>query len=195
MRRVTETGERPEKIDLPVEVMPHLLLGDKRSASELHMLEALGITHVVNVAGTFGKTAAHGQCSAYLQLHAQDEEGYPILARHLAETSAFIHRAREEGGRCLIHCQAGLNRSACLAVAELMISERLPLLDAVRRVKAARGDLLTNESFRAQLIDVARAHGLLGEPPSGMVAAADREWATYRAKQPRRSAAEALRGL
>ena len=42
--------------DLPVEILPHLLLGDKRSASCLSTLQAFGVTHILNVAGRYGAT-------------------------------------------------------------------------------------------------------------------------------------------
>merc|ERR1711998_225530 len=114
--------------------------------------------------------------------------GYPIVSQHLARASAFIRKARDEGGRCLIHCQAGVNRSACLAVAELMLSERLPVVQAVARSKKARGVLLSNHSFQAQLVALARANDLLGPRPSGNFRAV--------AKRPKaRTAADALRSL
>merc|ERR1712039_218683 len=134
-------------VDLPVQIMPHLLLGDKRSAGDLHALDALGVTHILNVAGTYGRSSLPGTFH-YLEIHAEDEEGYPIIERHLKEASAFIRKARDEGGRCLIHCQAGINRSGCLAVAELMLTERLPVVQAVERGKQARRTILSNHSFQ-----------------------------------------------
>jgi hypothetical protein len=180
-------------VDLPVKIMPHLFLGDKRSAGDPHLLDALGITHVLNVAGRYGVAEAGrdhlSTSSHYLQIDAADEEDYPILPRHYREASAFIRRARDAGGRCLIHCYAGINRSGCLAVAELMCSERLPLLESVHRVKEARGVLLSNEGFQAQLVTFARAQGWLGPAPVGVAP-------QHVARRPkRRSAAEALRGL
>ena len=174
-------------VDLPVEIMPHLLLGDKRCASDMAKMDAFGITHILNVAGTYGR-ASHTAARHYLEIHAEDEEGYPIVSQHLARASAFIRKARDEGGRCLIHCQAGVNRSACLAVAELMLSERLPVVQAVARAKRARGVLLSNHSFQAQLVALARTNDLLGPEPnvSGR---------TLPKRPPRRSAADALRGL
>ena len=179
-------------VDLPVEIMPHLLLGDKRCAADLPTLSAFGITHMLNVAGTHGRAAsgaAHVGALHYLQLHADDDEGYPILTKHLLAASAFIRTAREQGGRVLIHCQAGINRSGCIAVAELMLTERLPVLEAIQRVKAARGVLLSNTSFQRQLVELARDNGLLGPLPADLPVAA------ARFKPRARSAADALRRL
>ena len=171
-------------VELPVEILPHLLLGDKRCAGDLATMDAFGITHILNVAGTHGR-ASDAAARHYLEIHADDEEGYPIVSQHLAQASAFIRTARDEGGRCLIHCQAGVNRSACLAVAELMLSERLPVVQAVARAKRARGVLLSNHSFQAQLVALARTNDLLGPEP-------DVSGRTLPTRLPRRSAADAL---
>ena len=177
--------------ELPVYVMPHLLLGDKRSANCLSTLEAFEITHICNVAGRYGGSRPSAwRTGHYLQVNADDEEGYPILARHLDDVIAFIQRARDEGGRCLIHCQAGINRSGVLAIAALMLTEQLPVLEAVSRCKNARGVILSNHSFQTQLVALARRHGLLGQRPVGLPTRVALEH-----RQPRRSAATALRGL
>ncbi len=171
--------------DLPVEILPHLLLGDKRSCS---LIEAFGITHVLNVAGKAARTPESSKLGErYKELNGHDEEGYDMLA-HQPEASAFIRAAHAANGRCLIHCQAGINRSGALACAELMLHERLPVLEAVNRCKAARGTILTNHSFGEQLVRLAKQTDLLGpEPtlPPGATAPPK--------KPPRKSAAQALR--
>ena len=47
-----------------------------------------------------------------------------------------------------------------------MVSEQLPLLEAVRRLRDARGEVLTNASFQIALVRLAREVGLLGELPA-----------------------------
>lgn len=168
--------------------MDHLLLGDKRCAGDAEKLSALGVTHILNVGGRSARAATASALGGnYLQINAEDEEGYPIIRRHQAEASAFIRRARDEGGRCLIHCQAGINRSGCLAVAELMLDQRLPVLEAVGRAQKARRVILSNHSFQAQLVALARRERLLGPAPEGP--------ADVTARKPRKSAAHALRRL
>jgi hypothetical protein len=65
-------------------------------------------------------------------------------------------------GLVLVHCAAGINRSGALAVAYVMHRERMPLLEAARHCAAQRGPLLWNRGFREQLVQFARAEGLLG---------------------------------
>ena len=77
----------------------------------------------------------------YLQLDAVDDIGYD-MKQHCAAVSAFVSAARAFGGCCLVHCQAGINRSGFLVAAEVMVGAHLPVLEAVRRCKRARGCVL-----------------------------------------------------
>jgi len=176
--------------DLPCSIQPHLLLSSKTEAGDREMLQALGITHLLNAAGKAGRTPVDlaGAGISYLELNGEDEEGYPMLAKHFEAASAFIRAAAAAGGRCLVHCVAGINRSGLLAVAELMMSERLEVLEALARAKRVRGLILWNESFQLQLVSLAEEHGLLGPMPqlSGTLGPP---------KAARRTAADALRVL
>ena len=100
----------------------------------------------------------------YIELGAEDDLFYDIM-QHRAKVSAVVQRCAAVGGVCLMHCHAGINRSAVLAIAELMLSERLPLITAVDRCRRARGQLLWNHAFQVSLVRLAREEALLGEPP------------------------------
>ena len=45
---VDDCDSKPRNRHLPVQVLPHLLLGDKASAADVSALQALGVTHVCN---------------------------------------------------------------------------------------------------------------------------------------------------
>ena len=111
-----------------------------------------------------------------------------MLIKHFEAASTFIRAAAAAGGRCLVHCVAGINRSGVLVVAELMMSERLEVLTALARAKRVRRLILWNESFQLQLVSLAEEHGLLGPMPkfSGTLGPP---------KAARRTAADALRAL
>jgi len=153
----------------PIEIAPALYLSDARRAHDVALLRGSQITHVLNVAGR----AAQGPAAEYeaaginvLNIEADDEEGYPMLARHLADCRSFIAAARSANGRCLVHCVAGINRSGVVVAAEKMLSERLPVLEVVRHCRRQRGNIfLCNESFAESLVALARKEGLLGPEP------------------------------
>ena len=77
-------------------------------------------------------------------LPALDRPDYPLLPRHFDEARGVIEAARGEGGRALIYCLQGVNRSAALSVAYLVDRGECDLLGAVARVARARGRVLTN---------------------------------------------------
>ena len=91
----------------------------------------------------------------------------------LAEAAVCLAHARcaarsARPGGTLVHCVAGRNRSATLAIAAVMLHERRPLAVVARRCFQRRPFILTNRSFRAQLVALADVHGLLHaseEPP------------------------------
>ena len=153
----------------PAELSRCLMIGDARSAACAFALEAFCVTHVLNMAGQHarGPTDAYGAAGIrYKEIAAEDEDGYPLLERHLEDARAFIGEAREAGGRCLVHCAAGLNRSGTIVAAEVMLHEGRTVLDVVSQCRRARGNLfLSNRSFQEELVALARRHSLLGVVP------------------------------
>ena len=67
----------------------------------------------------------------------------------------FIELARLAGGKCLIHCMAGINRSGALAVAYVMVHLDVGPVTATRIVFSARKPVLTNEGFVRSLVTFA----------------------------------------
>ena len=156
---------------MPVEIMPSLFLSDARRAHDVSRLKSLGITHVVNVAGKSAEGPAEEYCAAginVLNVDADDEEGYPMLEKHLSEVHAFVNETRTGtySGRVVVHCVAGINRSGVILAAILMLDKKLSVLEAVAHCRLARGNcFLWNGSFQTQLVALARSEGLLGPAP------------------------------
>ena len=142
----------------------HIIVGNARHAFAVDKFSERRITAVLNLApkacaDVSARYAERGV--AYLALDAEDEEGFALVDKYLNATCAFLSRVKADGGVALVHCFAGVNRSAALAVAHLMLSERRPLEDIVRQCYSARPFILTNSSFRAQLVALAAREGLL----------------------------------
>jgi len=155
--------------NLPVSILPHLYLGDAKSARNMQRIRECGITHILNAAGP----PARGKSEEYaadgietLEFDAEDEEGYPMLEKHLESALAFIASAKNSGGKCLVHCVAGISRSGVLVAAVAMLSERMTVLETVAHCRRQRGNAyLWNHSFQWQLVALARSEGLLGPEP------------------------------
>jgi hypothetical protein len=148
---------------LPVSVDDDLglYLGDATCARNVESLTALGISAVINCGAPVVEYPSHIE---HVELGGcEDTFGYPLLARHLDQCLQFLEHCMKEKRKVLVHCVMGLNRSASVAIAFLMLNHKLPLLDAVRKVWDRRGriPILTNGSFRQQLIQLAFISGNL----------------------------------
>jgi atypical dual specificity phosphatase len=64
-----------------------------------------------------------------------------------------INAVKERGGRTLVHCAAGVSRSASICIAYLMKYHHMNLRDAYAHLKACRQIIRPNPGFFRQLID------------------------------------------
>ena len=109
----------------------------------------------------------HEPPSHHHQVDADDEEGYKMLGQHLEECRAFVAKARAiDGGKCAVHCHAGINRSGVMVAAIYMLDSGASVLDAVAHCRMQRGNaFLWNHTFQEELVALARESGLLGPKP------------------------------
>ena len=153
------------KDEAPARIAPDLLLGAAAHAADVAQLQALGVTAVLNLApqscdDPVGSYAARE--IGYTALEADDFSDYPLLELHLEQARELYAEVAAAGGTLLVHCFAGVNRSAAIAVALLMLTRRTPLVPTLTSVAALRPFVLTNRSFRRQLAELAVREGLLG---------------------------------
>lgn len=71
-------------------------------------------------------------------------------------TCTHTHRSDDfyfffQDGVVLLHCNAGVSRSASIAIAYLMANEKIPFDDAFNRVKSVRPSVQPNAGFLVQL--------------------------------------------
>eukprot|EP00918_Siedleckia_nematoides_P045986 GHVU01100821.1.p1 GENE.GHVU01100821.1~~GHVU01100821.1.p1 ORF type:complete len:233 (-),score=30.26 GHVU01100821.1:2162-2860(-) len=150
----------------PCQISNHLYMGSLRNAEDTASLRHLGITHVLNVAGTRrfdlrkSPYAEETGITNYLMIPAEDHEHYDMM-KHFSAAFDFIDSARKAGGCAFVHCNLGVNRSGCIAAGYIMYDQRMHLLEAVEHMKAKRLFVLCNKSFRHQLVRYARIKGLL----------------------------------
>lgn len=133
------------------EVLPFLYIGNARDAQDLRVLQALGITRVLNVTAHLpGYHQDSGIC--YKTLPAMDS-GHQNLRQFFDEAINFIDEARESGDRVLVHCQAGVSRSPTIVIAYLMKHTRMAMVDSYKYVKARRPIISPNLNFMGQLVE------------------------------------------
>ena len=152
-----------------------LWLGDAACARHASRLRHdIGITHIINCADVCNHHFDLNQTYAdlgitVLRLEAEDERGFPMLAKYLDRVQKFVADAESQEGnaKVMIHCTAGINRSGVLVAALVMLKYRMNVLETVRHIRRRRGNcFLWNETFQEDLVALARTHGLLGDAPT-----------------------------
>ncbi|XP_038593243.1 dual specificity protein phosphatase family protein [Micropterus salmoides] len=137
------------------EVWPNLYIGNVAVAQNRKTLQKLGITHVLNVAhskqGSIGDQSFYGNTCIYFGIPAEDSERFD-LSLYFKPAADFIHNAlKSKDAKVLVHCIMGMSRSATLVLAYLMLRQRLPLRDALRRVIQKRA-IYPNQNFLSLLL-------------------------------------------
>ncbi|XP_060043280.1 dual specificity protein phosphatase 2 [Erinaceus europaeus] len=133
----------------PVEILPYLFLGSCSHSSDLQGLQACGITAVLNVSASCPNYFEDLFC--YKSIPVEDNQMVDISA-WFQEAIGFIDTVKHSGGRVLVHCQAGISRSATICLAYLIQSHRVRLDEAFDFVKQRRGVISPNFSFMGQLL-------------------------------------------
>lgn len=133
----------------PVEILPFLFLGSALHASKKDMLDGMGISALLNVSSNCPnhfEGAYQYKCIPVEDNHKEDISSWFI------EAIEFIDSVKDSNGRVLVHCQAGISRSATICLAYLMKKKRVRLEEAFEFVKQRRSIISPNFSFMGQLL-------------------------------------------
>lgn len=130
-------------------VTDSLYLSNARAANNSSQVTANGITCIINVSETRNSCPPPGV--EYVHIPVSDSPLSP-LKDHFDEVADKIRTGAERGGRTLVHCNAGVSRSATLCMAYLMKHCGADLLEAHGCVKTSRPIVRPNSGFWKQLI-------------------------------------------
>ena len=148
----------------PTKLTDYLYIGNYNDAENIAYLRRLGITHVLNCAAfrTLGGSPYPPETGimGYLEFKADDSEVYDML-QHFPRAKSFIDDAKLKSGKVLVHCAMGINRSALICAAYIIVDKQMNLIDVMKHLKTRRKIVLSNKGFRLQLIRFARQKGLL----------------------------------
>jgi len=161
-------------------VLPFLLVGGERDvACGVESLQRRGVTHVLALnEAPLPAAVRHCAFITSLQVPLADSATQDLLLP-LPRLLAFIHDAARSGGRVLVHCTAGISRSAAVTIAYLMTHgsgvrgvETMTLQQAYALLKAARSCVSPNLNFMGQLValeaDLARRWQHHGSDPDSL---------------------------
>ncbi|XP_064833773.1 dual specificity protein phosphatase 4-like [Oncorhynchus masou masou] len=133
----------------PVEILPFLYLGSAFHASKKDMLDGMGISALLNVSSNCPnhfEGVYQYKCIPVEDNHKEDISSWFI------EAIEFIDSVKDSNRRVLVHCQAGISRSATICLAYLMKKKRVRLDEAFEFVKQRRSIISPNFSFMGQLL-------------------------------------------
>lgn len=97
-----------------------MFLGAGHHARRTEVLDELRITYVLNVAAHEIRTEElYGDRYKCMRVNMEDEETFAI-SEHMDGALRFVDEARVNGAGILVHCAAGVSRSATVVIAYLM---------------------------------------------------------------------------
>jgi len=138
-----------------------LFLSAVGAAEDRTLLEQHRITHILNLTGPPpGSTTprhpnAFPDSFEYLHICRRDDEATSI-DEYVDRGHTFIRSALSASPsehRVLVHCEAGISRSAITVLTYLVRFENMTLLEAYEYVKAIKPNIGPNSSFMQQAID------------------------------------------
>jgi len=137
----------PGDLDRISEVLPYLYIGSYGAAENAAYLKDQNITHLVCLLEKYPVTTA----SLPNLCIPMSDHGESDLRQLLAQVVPFIEGAKEVGGRVLIFCALGVNRSPALAAGYLRAELGCPTGEALSRITSSRPFVSIHEKYLSQL--------------------------------------------
>ncbi|KAI1727562.1 dual specificity phosphatase, catalytic domain-containing protein [Ditylenchus destructor] len=130
-----------------------MFLGSQNDALNPSLLQSYGITKVINLSETCPRPEGlPDDANHFLRIPIKDSYCAKLLP-HFDQAFKFIENARRSEEKVLLHCLAGISRSATLAIAYIMRSQRLSSEEAYKFVKTRRQSISPNFNFMGQLME------------------------------------------
>ncbi|XP_077452525.1 dual specificity protein phosphatase 8 isoform X2 [Stigmatopora argus] len=143
----------------PTRILPHLYLGSQKDVLNKDLMFQNGITFVLNASNTCPKPDFINE-SHFMRIPVNDNYCEKLLP-WLDKTNEFIDKAKVSNCRVIVHCLAGISRSATIAIAYIMKTMGLSSDDAYRFVKDRRPSISPNFNFLGQLLEFEKGLRLL----------------------------------
>lgn len=131
----------------PNEIIPNLYLGSEMSAT-LDRIHALNIGAVLNVTETI--PCASEEC-ANMRIPIMDESRADV-SQWFGPAHEFINKNLGAGKKVLVHCGAGISRSATIVISYIMRELGKTVEEALAMVREKRPKVDPNIGFSCQLV-------------------------------------------
>jgi len=131
------------------EIIPNLYLGNIKAASNIHFLKDKNVTHILTVAKNIEPRFPLSGIE-YKIIPVWDDSTENLIS-HFSDTYIFIDKAIKSGSAVLVHCAAGVSRSATVVIAYLMKQNQWTVEQSRDFVFKKRSCIYPNEGFVEQL--------------------------------------------
>ncbi|CAF1032030.1 unnamed protein product [Adineta steineri] len=127
-----------------------LFLGNIQHATNRDLLQKFDIKNILNVCDLrLGQTIVENFNVIHIPM---PDEPRTNIKQHFDRTNELLHGIFERQERCLVHCAAGVSRSATIVLAYLMKYHHNTLKEAFYYLIEKRPQVWPNEGFLLQLI-------------------------------------------
>ncbi|OQV25168.1 putative Dual specificity protein phosphatase 14 [Hypsibius exemplaris] len=114
-------------------------------------LREAGITCIINCTVEFPNLPL-GPTVEFMNIRI-DDSPYALIGKYFDVSADLIEEQRKTGGKVLVHCMAGVSRSASIVLAYLVRHRGMSLRDAYALVRRKRSIIRPNVGFWKQLIE------------------------------------------
>jgi len=136
--------------NFPTPITNNIVLGSEADANNLQYYEQFNITQVLTIIDKdFQLPADITSRGVVHKIFQLPDSGNSNILEHFEEANKFL--AENTTGSTLIHCHAGISRSATITIAYLMKIHRLNLDQCFSMVKNKRPAIAPNFGFLGQL--------------------------------------------
>lgn len=126
------------------EILPGVFISDSFISRQYEFLKSLGIKQILTVAKELKKHEHPDFESMHISIDDCPTEN---IRQYFEQTHEFISKAPT-----LIHCFAGISRSATIVISYVMKAKQLCAVDATRHCKKIRAVINPNVGFATQLL-------------------------------------------
>nr|XP_019570331.1 PREDICTED: dual specificity protein phosphatase 8 [Rhinolophus sinicus] len=136
-------------------ILPHLYLGSQKDVLNKDLMTQNGISYVLNASNSCPKPDFICE-SRFMRIPINDNYCEKLLP-WLDKSIEFIDKAKLSSCQVIVHCLAGISRSATIAIAYIMKTMGMSSDDAYRFVKDRRPSISPNFNFLGQLLEYERS--------------------------------------
>jgi len=142
-----------EKSNGPTQILDFMFLGSQQDALDPEVLKKHGISKIINLSENCPRPeSVPNNTNHFFRIPIKDSYSAKLLP-HFDTAYEFLETAKKNNEKVLVHCLAGISRSATLAIAYVMRSMAKTSDEAYKFVKSKRPSISPNFNFMGQLLE------------------------------------------